>query len=95
MIANTSAKPEQSRHVIHMEQRKQLQIAGVSDVSSFHETEIILAVGTETLILTGSGLHVDKLLLDEGKVEVNGHIDSLVYEKPKAIRRLFGRYRKK
>ena len=49
------------------------------------------------MILTGDGLHVAKLLLEEGRLEVDGHIDGLIYESPKsAARRLIPwKWRKK
>ena len=46
-------------------------------------------------IVRGSGLHIDKLCLDTGDLEVRGWIDSLEYQDTKAqsgglLRRLFG-----
>lgn len=84
-----------NRHTVHMEQRKQMQITGVTDVYSFHENEIALRIDSATMVLTGENLHVGKLLLEEGKVEVTGQIDGVIYEKPKAVRRLLGRNRQK
>ena len=36
------------------------------------------------MILTGQGLHIAKLLLEDGRLEVDGHIDGVIYETPKA-----------
>ena len=49
------------------------------------------------MILTGDGLHIAKLLLEDGRLEVDGHIDGIIYESPKtAARRAFAwKWRKK
>ena len=81
--SNPSDKTKVSEHTIHMEQRNKLLISGVLDVSSFHEDEIVLKVDSGLVIISGEKLHVSKLVLEEGKVEVSGWIDGMNYEKPK------------
>lgn len=70
-------------HTVQITSRKQLQITGVTEVCSFHETEIVLKIESGLMVLNGEGLHVGKLVLDEGRLDVTGMIDSIVYEKPK------------
>lgn len=82
-ISNSSDRNRVSAHSIRMEQRKQLSISGVLDVTSFHEDEIVLKVDSGLMVISGEKLHVSKLLLEEGKVEVSGWIDGMNYEKPK------------
>lgn len=72
-----------SNHTVRMERRSHAEITGVMDVSSFHENEIILKVDTGLMVITGDSLHVEKLLLDDGKLDVDGHIDSILYESPR------------
>lgn len=72
-------------HSVHMERRRHAVITGVTDVSSFHETEIVLKIDSATMIITGDGLHIGKLLLEDGRLDVDGQIDSVVYEKPRAV----------
>ena len=96
MTADTGAtRRTTGRHTVYMEQRKQLQVTGVTEVFSFHENEIMLQTHAATMVVTGEELHIGKLLLEEGKVEVNGQIEGVVYEKPKTVRRLAWRNRKK
>lgn len=77
-------------HSITIERRKRVSVTGVLDVCSFHETEIILRLDSGLMYLTGEGLHVARLLLDEGKLDVDGHVDGVVYEAPKkSVKRLF------
>ena len=58
-------------------------ITGVLDVSSFHENEIILKVDSGIMIMCGDELHIGKLVIEDGKLDVQGHIDSIAYETAK------------
>lgn len=69
-----------SNHTLHMEHRNHAVLTGVLDVSSFHENEIVLKVDSGLMIMNGDGLHIGKLLLEDGRLDVQGHIDSIVYE---------------
>ena len=90
MNTTNSARQELSQHSVQMERRRHAVITGVADVCSFHETEIVLRVDSGLMFISGENLHIGKLLLDDGKLDVEGQIDSLIYEKPKAsVRRLF------
>ena len=70
-------------------QRKHAVITGVNDVCSFHENEIVLKVDTGVMVITGEGLHVGKLVLEEGRLDVEGHLDGFHYEQPHSVGRLF------
>ena len=70
-----------------MERRGRAAITGVTDVESFDETAVILHTHGVRLILTGSGLHVASLQLEEGRLTVDGVIDSAAYEGGAARRR--------
>jgi len=83
-------KKEALRHTLQLDRRSLAQITGVVDVCSFHETEITLKVDTGLMILTGENLHIGRLLLDDGRLDVEGQIDSIAYEKARLpSRRLF------
>jgi len=69
-----------SVHTLQLDQRKHAVITGVSDVTSFHETEVVLHVDGGDMILCGNNLHIGKLLLDIGQVIIDGQIDSICYE---------------
>ena len=71
-------------HAIHMEQRSKALITGVEDICCYHESEIILKLHDTQLVLSGKDLHLGRLLLDEGRVDVEGHIDSILYESPRS-----------
>jgi len=71
------------RHTVQIDCRNHVAITGVTDVCSFHETEVVLKIESGIMYLNGQGLHVGKLLLDEGKVDVDGQIDGIAYENKK------------
>lgn len=74
-------------HSLQMEERRHAVITGVTDVCSFHETEIVLKINTGVMILNGENLHIGKLLLDDGQLDVEGQIDSILYEKARSSRK--------
>lgn len=66
-------------HEFRLRDRGQGTMTGVSDVFSFDEHEILLATTAGALTIRGKELHVSRLCLEEGEVDVEGYIDSLVY----------------
>ncbi|MBQ8653825.1 MAG: sporulation protein [Clostridia bacterium] len=75
-----SAKTVEKPYGMTIDQRKKAVITGVTDVESFDEGAVILHTHGGRLILTGSGLHVASLQLEEGRLAVDGSIDSASYE---------------
>ena len=67
-------------HRITLEGREKLVVGGVEDVERFDDTCIVMSTCAGTLIVTGEGLHIDKLSLDGGELHVDGRIDGLTYE---------------
>lgn len=84
MEAGASARVK-AAHTIQIDRRKKTLITGVIDVCSFHETEIVLKLDGGLLFLTGQNLHIGKLLPDEGRLDVDGQIDSVIYETPRKM----------
>ncbi len=78
-----------AKHTVMLDARSRAVITGVTDVSSFHETEIVLRVQDGLMVIGGEGLHIGRLSLEEGKLDVAGHVDSIIYEAPHAVKRLF------
>ena len=79
-----------SAHTLSVDRRRRASVTGVTDVCSFHETEIVLKIDSGVMILTGQGLHIARLSLEEGRLEADGHIDGVIYEAPKAAaKRMF------
>lgn len=66
-------------HKISMSDRRVCEISGVKDVLSFDIREVLLETEQGMLTLKGDNLHVSRLSLDQGEVDVDGRIDSLAY----------------
>lgn len=63
-----------------LEKREKAVLTGVTDVERFDESEIILHTHGGRLILSGTGLHVASLQLEEGRLLVDGAIDGILYD---------------
>lgn len=66
-------------HKITMNERKDANISGVDDVLSFDAGEVLLQTGVGVLMIRGSELHISRLTLEKGEVDIDGKIDSLTY----------------
>ena len=68
-----------SGHTMVLSNRKNGVLNGVIDVLSFDVGEILLETELGMLMIKGSDLHVSRLTLEKGEVDIEGRIDSLVY----------------
>ena len=59
--------------------RKSGTITGVKDCVSFDLKEVLLETDCGMLLIKGQDLHVNKLLVDRGEVDISGTIDSFSY----------------
>ena len=64
--------------------REVCAINGVSDVLSFDVGEVLLETEQGMLMIRGSELHVSRLTLEKGEVDIDGRIDSLTYSEQTA-----------
>ena len=67
------------RHSVILEDRKQLSLSGVADVSGFDEETVVLETELGELTVKGSSLHINKFSLETGELNMDGNIYSLVY----------------
>lgn len=66
-------------HNVMIESREKLCITGVRDVVSFDESTIILSTELGGLVLKGTNLHISKLSVEDGNLNVEGYIAALNY----------------
>jgi len=66
-------------HKLNINARKTVAITGVNDVLSFDAGEVLLSTEQGVLMIRGSELHVNRLTLEKGEVDIDGRIDSLTY----------------
>ncbi len=67
------------QHRVSLVNRQTCTLNGVSDVLSFDVGEVLLETEQGMLMIKGSDLHVSRLTLEKGEVDVDGKIDSLTY----------------
>ena len=63
-----------------LDRREKAVLTGVTDVERFDDSEVVLHTHGGRLVLTGTGLHVSSLQLEEGRLLVEGAIDGAVYD---------------
>ncbi len=82
-------------HKLNINARKTANITGVNDVLSFDAGEVLLQTEQGILMIRGNELHVNRLTLEKGEVDIDGRIDSLTYSDTanggKSSESLFGR----
>ena len=62
-------------------------IKGVADVISFDITEVLLETEQGMLMIKGADLHVNRLTLEKGEIDIEGRIDSLAYSEVNAYQK--------
>ena len=81
-------------HKISLNNRSGGVITGVKDVGYYDINDKILDTYKGMLMIKGKNLHVKKLLVEKGEVEITGKIDSFLYsniEEPGKKEGLLGR----
>ena len=63
-------KSAQKEHSLNMQNRAQLSLTGVTDVSGFDDGLILLATSLGPLAIRGEALHIDRIDLSVGQLEV-------------------------
>lgn len=66
-------------HKVNMMNRRTGSITGVTDVISFDIAEVLLETELGMLQIKGADLHVNRLSLEKGEIELEGRIDSFQY----------------
>ena len=73
----------QRAHTVNMENRETMSLTGVEDVSGFDENVVVLSTQLGDLTVRGSELHIDKIDLNSGELELRGKIQELTYDEPR------------
>lgn len=72
-------KIQQKAHKVLLSSRKNGSFSGIVDVLSFDVGEILLETEQGMLLIKGNDLHVNRLTLEKGEIDIEGRIDSLAY----------------
>ena len=66
-------------HKLLLNNRRTGTVSGVTDVISFDIAEILLETEQGMMMVKGTDLHVNRLSLEKGEVDLSGNIDSVAY----------------
>ena len=69
-------------HGLRLEGRERLSVTGVVDVSGFDESTVLLETGLGELCVRGEELHIERIDLEAGALELRGRIQELSYGEP-------------
>jgi len=69
----------QKNHKLVINSRKTSLVTGVLDVLSFDLNEVLLETEQGMLMVKGSDMHVNRLNLEKGEVDLSGNIDTIAY----------------
>ena len=78
--------PKAQNHKLVVNSRKNSMVTGVLDVSSFDLNEILLETEQGMLMVKGTDMHVNRLNLEKGEVDLSGNIDSIACSQSHAAR---------
>lgn len=66
-------------HSLNMTNRKLLNVDGVTNLESYDQEVILMQTNAGILEIKGTQLHIQQLNLDQGKVMLEGEMNSLIY----------------
>lgn len=71
--------------------QKEINLTGITKVNSATETNISLIINNKNLVIEGEKLHVLKLDVDSGIIDIEGCINTLKFDKSKQNKNIFKR----
>ena len=74
-------------HKVNLYNREKGTLTGILDVISFDENTIVLDTDMGLLTIKGKDLHVSRLTLEKGEIDIEGRTDSLVYSSNESYRK--------
>ena len=74
-------------HKIMLHNREKGNLTGILDVISFDENTIVLDTDMGLLTIKGKDLHVSRLTLAKGEIDIEGRTDSFVYSSNESYRK--------
>jgi sporulation protein YabP len=79
-VVEEKVKPRM-RHTVMMENRNKLEMTGITDVISFDLNKVLLETDYGVITLKGSNLHVSRLTVEKGELDIDGEITAMEYSK--------------
>ena len=66
-------------HRLNMEDRKRIDFTGITDVVSFDPVKVVLESDYGHITIKGEGLHVNRLSVEKGELDLDGRVGSVCY----------------
>lgn len=80
MQENNNGRAIKRKHNLIMEDRKNLTLTGIVDVDSFDEQTVVLITDIGELIIKGTSLQIKGFSIESGELNLDGEIESLIYQ---------------
>ena len=74
-------------HKVMLNNREKGNLTGILDVISFDENTIVADTDMGLLTIRGKDLHVSRLTLEKGEIDIEGRTDSFVYSSNESYRK--------
>ena len=74
-------------HRLIINNREKGSLTGILDLISFDENMIVLDTDMGLLTIKGKDLHVSRLTLEKGEIDLEGRTDSFVYSSNESYRK--------
>ena len=74
-------------HKMIFQNRQAGNLTGIRDVVSFDENQVVLDTDMGLLTIKGKDLHVSRLTLEKGEIDIEGRTDSFVYSSNESYRK--------
>ena len=78
-INNNQEIKSRKAHNVVLYNKKQMTVSGVVRVENFNESEIVLVTEFGQMSIEGASLHISKLSLETGDMNIDGDISGLFY----------------
>ena len=72
-------KKDTAIHRVVMEGRQSLRVSGVEDVESFDDDTVVIYTVDGTMTVKGMDFRINKLSIEDGELEIDGDVDSILY----------------
>ena len=73
-------------HNLILEERGSLTVTGVEDIDSFDDQTVVIYTGLGELTVRGNQLHIERIDLQAGELELQGQVYALTYADQPAVR---------
>lgn len=83
---NNEEKKSMGAHNLILEERGSLTVTGVEDIDSFDDQTVVIYTELGELTVRGNQLHIERIDLQAGELELHGQVDALAYSDQPAAR---------